>query len=145
MTMPSSSVWNRHCWAWVVFSGWASISCKDDLNEIVFSLKLKLRLHLFSTFAEIVFWPVFGDKKLILYLKSDPNFHTRSITGCVLGDAGSESASTIKTRMKFITFRLAGWLVRLSSWVPISAGGGLSDFGVSSENYSIIHKTHVIT
>ena len=65
MTMPRSSVWNRHCWAWVVFSGWASISCKDDLNEIGFFVKL--RLHLFSTFAENVFWPVIGDKKLILY------------------------------------------------------------------------------
>jgi hypothetical protein len=71
--------------------------------------------------------------KSLFCMKCDPNFHTRSITGCVLGDAGSESASTIKTRMKFITFRLAGWLVRLSSWVPISAGGGLSDFGVAVE------------
>ena len=26
MTTPSISVWNLHCWAWVVFSGWASIS-----------------------------------------------------------------------------------------------------------------------
>ena len=49
------------------------------------------------------------------------------MTGWVLGDAGSDRASTISTFMKFNTFLLAGWLVRLSSWLLIRAGGGLED------------------
>jgi len=36
----------------------------------------------------------------------------------------------MRTLMKFITFLLAGWFVRLSSWVEISAGGGLTEVAV---------------
>jgi len=79
-----------HCWAWVVFSGCASMS--------------------------------------------------RSMTGWVFGEAGKDRASTMRTRMKFITLRLAGWLVRVSSWLQMRAGGGLlllpdaTVLEVSSEN-----------
>jgi hypothetical protein len=31
----------------------------------------------------------------------------------------------MRTRMKFITLRFAGWLVSVSSWLQMRAGGGL--------------------
>ena len=66
------------------------------------------------------------------------------MTGWVLGDAGSESASTISTFMKFITFLLAGWLVRLSSWLEISAGGGLTEVAVAASSATRLNTTQVV-
>ena len=67
------------------------------------------------------------------------------MTGWVLGDAGSDSASTISTFMKFITFLLAGWLVRLSSWLEISAGGGLTEVVVAASSATRLKTTQVVT
>ena len=69
----------------------------------------------------------------------------RSITGGFLGEDRSDSESTIITRIKFITFFLAGWLVRSSSKSSLSRSSTVAEtrcIGSSSGVlWSSLHST----